>query len=120
MKKFAFAFVLSALAFPITASAAPAPVSLRAACAADAQKLCSGMPWADQRKCLMNNSSKVSQDCGTALANARTAMKEYEQACGADVKQYCGNTPPGPERHKCVIANKAQFSQSCQAAIGPR
>jgi hypothetical protein len=120
MKKFAFAFVLATLAFPVIASAAPAPGSLRAACAADAQKLCSGMPWADQRKCLMTNSSKVSQDCGTALANARSATKEFRQACGADIKQYCGNTPAGPERRKCVVANKAQFSQPCQAVLGPR
>jgi len=119
MKKQVFAIVLAILTLPFAANAqqAPAAGSVRAECAADAQSLCAGMTPPDQHKCLMTNISKVSQGCGTALANARSAMKEYQQACGADVKQYCGNQAPGPARHQCVVANTPRFSQPCQAAL---
>jgi hypothetical protein len=119
MKKLAFAIALTMLGLPFAANAqqAPAAGSVRAVCAADAQALCPGMAPMDQHKCLMTNISKVSQDCGTALANARSAMKEYAQACGADIRQYCGSQAPGPARHQCIVANQAQFSQACQAAL---
>jgi hypothetical protein len=119
MKKLAFAIMLTLLASPFAANAqpTPAPGSVRAECAADIQTLCAGMTPQEQNKCLIGNISKVSQGCGTALANARSATKEYQQACGADVKQYCGNQAPGPARHQCVVANEAQFSQACQSAI---
>jgi hypothetical protein len=119
MKKLAFAIVLTMLALPFAAYAQPAPPagSVKAECAADAQTLCSGMTPQEQNKCLMGNISKVSQGCGTALANAHSAIKEYQQACGADVKQYCGSQAPGPARHQCVVANEAQFSQACQSAM---
>ncbi len=119
MKKLAFAIMWATLGLAAAAQAqqAPAAGTLRQACAADAQALCPGMKPMDQRKCLMTNISKVSQDCGTALANARSAMKVYMQACGADIRQYCGNQPAGPERHQCVVANQAQFSQACQSAL---
>jgi hypothetical protein len=119
MKKLAFAITLTMLALPFATNAQPTPAagSVRAECAADAQTLCAGMTGQEQHKCLMGNISKVSQGCGTALANARSAMKEYQQACGADVKQYCGSQAPGPARHQCVVANEAQFSQACQSAM---
>jgi hypothetical protein len=119
MKKLAYAITLTMLAFPFATNAqqAPAAGSVRAACAADVQTLCPGMTPMDQHKCLMTNISKVSQDCGTALANARSAMKEYTQACGADIRQYCGSQAPGPARHQCIVTNTPQFSQPCQAAL---
>lgn len=118
MKKLAFVIMVTMIGLPFAANAQTAPAgSVRAECGADVQALCPGMAPADQRKCLMSNISKVSQDCGTALANARSAMKEYQQACGADIRQYCGNEAPGPARHQCVVANEAQFSQPCQAAL---
>ena len=119
MKKLAFTIMLTMLSFPFAANAqqAPAPGSVRAECAADVQSLCAGMTPQDQHKCLMTNISKVSQGCGTALANARSAGKEYNQACGADIKQYCGSQAPGPARHQCVVANTPRFSQPCQSAI---
>jgi hypothetical protein len=99
------------------AQQAPAAGTVRQVCAADAQKFCSGMAPAEQHKCLMSNMSNVSQDCGTALANARSAAKEFQQACHTDIQQYCGSQPPGPQRRKCVLANQAQFSQACQSAL---
>jgi hypothetical protein len=119
MKKLAFAILLPLLGLPFAAGAqqAPAAGTVREACASDAQTLCPGMKPMDQRKCLMTNISKVSQGCGAALANARSAMREYMQACGADIRQYCGNQAAGPARHQCVMANQAKFSQPCQSAL---
>jgi hypothetical protein len=119
MKKLAFAILLPLLGLPAAAGAqqAPAAGGFQHPCASDAQTLCPGMKGMDVRKCLMNNMSKVSQECGTALANARSEMREYSQACGADIRQYCGNEAAGPARHQCVIANQSKFSQACQNAL---
>jgi hypothetical protein len=119
MKKPALAIALTMLALPFAANAQPAPAAgtVRAECAADAQSLCAGMTPQDQHKCLMTNIAKVSQGCGTALANARSLTKEYVQACGPEIKQYCGSEPPGQARHQCVVANASKFSQACQSAM---
>ncbi len=126
MKTLAFAFMLALLGLSLAANAqqaappAPAAGTLREACAADATALCPGMKPMDQRKCLMTNSSKVSQECGTALANAGSAMKAFRQACGADIRQYCAGQAPGPARHQCITTNTPQFSQACQTALAAR
>jgi len=119
MKKLAFAIIWAMLGFSAAAQAqqGPAAGGVRQACAADIKALCPGMKGMDQHKCLMSNMSKVSQPCGTALANARSAMKEYTQACGPDIRKYCGSQPMGPQRRQCVLANQAQFSQACQSAL---
>ena len=119
MTKLALAIMAAMLSLSAAANAqqAPAAGTVRQACAADLQKFCSGTAPADQHKCLMTNLSNVSQDCGTALANARSAAKEFQQACHADIQQYCGSQPPGPQRRKCVMDNQAQFSQPCQTAL---
>ena len=122
MTKLAFAVMAAMLGLSAAASAqqAPAAGTVREACAADAQKFCAGMAPAQQHKCLMSNMSNVSQDCGTALANARSAAKEFQQACHADIQQYCGSQAPGPQRRQCITANQAQFSQACQSALAAR
>ena len=118
MKKLAFVVVGATLCLAATASAQQAPArGIRQLCAADAQKFCAGMAPAEQRKCLVSNMSNVSQDCGAALANARSVAKEFQQACHGDIQQYCGSQPPGPQRRQCVMANQAQFSQACQSAL---
>jgi hypothetical protein len=121
MTKLAFAIMAAMLGLSAAASAQPGPgAEMRQACAADAQKFCSGMAPAEQRKCLMSNMSSVSQECGTAIANARSAAKEFQQACRADIQQYCGSQPAGLQRRQCVTANQAQFSQACQSAMAAR
>ena len=122
MTRLAFAIMATMLGLSAAASAqqGPAAGSLRQVCAADMQKFCSGMAPAEQRKCLVSNISNVSQECGTAIANARSAAKEFQQACHADIQQYCGSQPQGPQRRRCITANKAQFSQPCQSALAAR
>lgn len=120
MKKLALVIMTAMLGLAGAADAQQAPGTLRQACAADAKALCPGLKPMDQRKCLMTNISKVSQDCGTALANAKSAMREYAQACNADIRQYCGNQPMGPQRRQCITANETQFSQACQSALEAR
>jgi hypothetical protein len=119
MIKLVFATVgmMLCLAGAASAQQQPPAGTVREACAADIQKLCPGMAQPDQHKCLMANLSKASQECGTAVANARSAGKEFQQACHVDIQHYCGTQPPGPQRHKCIVANQAQFSQPCQNAL---
>lgn len=119
MTKLAFAVVAAMLGLSAAASAQPAG-SVRQACAADMQKFCPGKVGAELHDCLISNVSSMTQECGTAIANARSAMKEFQQACGADVQQYCGSQPAGAQRRQCITANKAQFSQPCQSALAAR
>ena len=46
----------------------------------------------------------------------------WREACGADIKQYCGTATTREERHACVQANKDKFSDGCKAfmAAHPR
>jgi len=75
MKKLAFAIMITMLGLS-AAHAQQAPAgAVRQACAADAQALCPGMKPMDQHKCLMTNISKVSQECGTALAIVERAQQ---------------------------------------------
>ena len=121
MTKLAFAIMAAMLGLSAAASAQAGPASgVRQLCAADAQKFCSGMAPFEERKCLMSNMSNLSQDCGTALANARSAMKTFAQACRSDIQQYCGSQAAGPQRRQCITANEAQFSQPCQSAMAAR
>jgi hypothetical protein len=121
MTKLAFAIMAAMLGLSAAANAQQGPAgSMREACAADMQKFCSGMAPAEQRKCLMSNMSNVSQECGTAIANARSAAREFQQACRADIQQYCGSQPQGAARRKCVLDSQAQFSQPCQSALAAR
>ena len=121
MNKLAFAIVAVTLGLSAAAGAQPGPAAgMWQACAADAQKFCSGMAPGEQRKCLMTNMSSLSQECGTALANARSAVKEFVQVCRADIQQYCGSQAAGPQRRQCITANEAQFSQPCQTAMAAR
>ncbi len=38
----------------------------------------------------------------------------WRQACGADIKQYCGDKTTREDRHACVEANKDKFSDGCK------
>lgn len=117
MTKMAFIAGIFALIAGVQQTAVAAPGGVMAVCAPDLQTLCPNMAGPDQRKCLMANTDKVSQACGTAIANAKSENKVMRQSCAADIKQFCGTTPPGPERHKCVVANTPNFSQACQSAM---
>jgi hypothetical protein len=40
------------------------------------------------------------------------------QACAADVAQFCGNVPAQcGERHRCMMAHRAQLSPGCATAM---
>jgi len=117
MKKITLAVAMFAIAAGAQNIAFAAPGGVMAACAGDMRTLCPSAVGPDKHKCLMANIDKVSQDCGTAIANAKSETKLMQQSCGADIKQYCGTIPPGPDKHKCVVSNTPNFSPACQSAM---
>ncbi|HEX2594434.1 MAG TPA: hypothetical protein VHL34_23230 [Rhizomicrobium sp.] len=50
-----------------------------AACQEDIQKLCPSMTGKDRRKCLKQNSDKVSQGCKTAMEQRRAERKKRKE-----------------------------------------
>ena len=78
--KFSSLVLASALVLGTAAAAfaqAPAPAgggrggAMRAACATDIQTLCAGKQGAEIRQCMMDNQTKLSDSCKTAMANGR-------------------------------------------------
>ena len=41
----------------------------------------------------------------------------FASACAADIQKFCPNLAPGPDRHKCVVANMSKMSPNCQTAF---
>ena len=61
-----------------------ARVNFRAACADDAQKLCSGLERRELRACLQTNAGKLSDSCKAATAAARGGKGRDVEARKAD------------------------------------
>lgn len=41
----------------------------------------------------------------------------FRAACGADLQSFCASAQTRDDRHACVEANKAKFSQGCQSFL---
>jgi hypothetical protein len=42
---------------------------------------------------------------------------EFMAACGQDMQTFCASAQTRDDRHACVQANKAKFSQGCQTFL---
>jgi len=40
---------------------------------------------------------------------------QFMDACGADMKNFCGSAQSREDRRSCMMANRDKFSQSCKA-----
>jgi len=47
-----------------------------------------------------------------------TPGAELRAACASDAQAFCANSPVGPERRKCLVANINKLSEGCRSAIG--
>jgi hypothetical protein len=120
MKILQSAVILAVLCIPAIGhaqNAAPAG-GLMSACASDLQSLCpNAASVADKRKCLMENSSKTSNNCQVAITAASNDASAFRAACAADFAQYCKGIPPGPQHRQCVAQNMNSFSAACQQEL---
>ena len=108
------ASVLSVLLF-LSASLARAD-DMRAVCAADVQKLCSGLEPGDGRiaKCLHQNEAQLSDGCKSALG----AMKTGFMACRADARRLCADAGRDrAARLACLKDHQSELSPDCASMI---
>jgi hypothetical protein len=85
-------------------------------CRQDAEKLCSGLTWGKGLgKCMKEHKSDLSNACQAKLEKGMEKHKEFSQACGSDLKQYCSDIKPGQGRVRdCLKDNEQKLSSSCK------
>jgi hypothetical protein len=42
---------------------------------------------------------------------------QMRQACASDAQTLCATAQPGPEQHRCMMANMGRLSEGCRSAI---
>jgi hypothetical protein len=87
------------------------------ACREDVKKLCGDVKPGGGAigDCLKTHADSLSQGCKENMAEGRKRMKEFEQACQADMKQFCANVTPGEGREfACLRAYDDKISAGCK------
>jgi hypothetical protein len=89
-------------------------------CAGDVEKFCQGVQQGGGRisQCLVQHKEELSLGCKLRIAEVIEQLKEVKQACGDDVMWFCaGVKPGGGQVAMCLMANEAQLSPECLAAL---
>jgi hypothetical protein len=88
------------------------------ACRSDVAKFCGGIERGEGRimQCLQENRENLSAECGARLDKREQRRAAFDAACGADVKQHCGDKR-GKELRACMKENRAKLSDACKALI---
>ena len=99
---------------------AGAPALAEEPCAADAARLCAGIPPGEGRiyYCLQSNWNDLSDGCKTLLDWSRQRAREVGLDCQADAFAWCQGVPPGKGRiFACLASHRQQVSSQCQDAL---
>jgi len=91
-------------------------------CAADANRLCAGIPAGDARlwDCLRRNEFQLSSACQRNIQEVQRRATEFSADCGPDVYRFCPRTPAGGGRIlQClrVYAGRRELSSNCEEAV---
>jgi hypothetical protein len=114
-------------ALPVVLLCASVASPVRAAdpCAEDVIRLCPGSTVGKgaMRSCLKRNEAALGEACRAKLdadeASARRFVREFLQACRADVDQYCAAVEPGGGRLVgCLSQHQLEISTPCQSELG--
>jgi len=94
-------------------------------CLDDVKLLCSGsaVTKGAVRSCLKKNEAALGEACRAKLdaddATARRVIREFGQACRADVSQFCPAVEPGGGRMLgCLTQHQVEISGPCQSELG--
>ncbi|HZY06002.1 MAG TPA: cysteine rich repeat-containing protein [Anaeromyxobacteraceae bacterium] len=111
----------SAVALSLLLAALPAgPARADDACAADAAKVCAGIPAGEGRVyyCLRSNWSRLSEGCQKTLDWSRQVSQEVALDCQADAFSWCQGVPAGRGRlFACLASHRADLSSTCRDAM---
>lgn len=101
--------------------ARPADAFTDGACKADMQKFCADVKPGNGaiRDCMTAHEADFSQPCKDNMAEMKQKFeekkKEFDAACGADLKQFCANVTPGEGREfSCLRAYSDKLSAGCK------
>ena len=93
-------------------------------CVEDVVRLCpgTGLGKGAVRKCLKANQAALGEACRVKLeaddASAKRYVREFLQACKADLDQYCAAVEPGAGRMlACLSRHQLEISRSCQGEL---
>ncbi len=103
------------------AAALATPALAQGPCAADAQRLCSGIAAGGGRihACLKSNADRLSPACQQDLARAAQRAREVHERCQGDVWQFCQGVRPGQGRIlACLRSHEAELSPPCAEEFG--
>jgi hypothetical protein len=111
------ALLLLAVGVPVAQAADP--------CLDDVKRLCSesGLDKGAVRSCLKKNEAALGEACRARLdaddATARRVIREFGQACRADMSQFCPAVEPGGGRMLgCLTQHQLEISGPCQSELG--
>jgi hypothetical protein len=107
--------------FTLISIAVPVFAHEEGACREDIKKLCGDVKpgGGGIRDCMKAHEADLSQGCKDNMAEGKKKFeekkKELEQACQADIKQFCANVTPGQGREfACLRAYEDKISAGCK------
>ncbi len=89
-------------------------------CAADAARLCQGIPPGRGRlaACLASHQADLSPACRQKIEAARRNVEELAEACRPDAARLCQGIVPGRGRiAACLRSHEADLSPACRGAM---
>jgi len=108
-------FVIGIFCFSVLTSASaqqnPNP------CAADAEKLCSGVQKGEGRiiQCLKEHSKELSPACVKSGSEVKEKIHNFVSACKDDMQKLCEGTKPGGGRIlQCLKQHEEAVSSGCK------
>ena len=89
-------------------------------CAADAQRLCAGIPPGDGRIffCLKSNWNDLSDGCRKLIDWSAQRANDVALDCQADTFSWCQGVPQGQGRlFACLLSHRDSLSSQCKDAL---
>jgi len=89
-------------------------------CAADAARLCAGIPPGEGRifYCLKANLDRLSDGCQAVVRWAEERAYDVALDCQADIFAWCQGVPPGRGRvFSCLMSRRDSVSSQCRDAL---
>ena len=89
-------------------------------CKADIEKFCKGVQPGQGRiiQCMKQHEAEFSPACKEQIDADKEEAQEFVKACKPDVEKFCKGVAQGKGRiYRCLKANEAQLSPSCQAHL---
>jgi hypothetical protein len=93
-----------------------------APCAADAARLCPGIPAGDGRlwACFQRNQTQLSSQCVRNIQEVQRRATEFNADCAADVYRFCPGTQAGAGRILACLsthAGRRELASNCEDAV---